>query len=147
MATEIVYDTSFVARANGDLSDMKPNSVLYKRISAISLSTTGKAKARYNRKLYQEYMDHIKELRNDFINVFITSLEKNGILIEKMTVEKIKWIKVKKLWPSHDRHLLAAALCDKNGCRDVGIYTSEKAHEPAGPILKREFKISLTVVV
>ena len=137
--SETVYDTRFLACANGNISNLRPFSQLQKRVSYVKEFSDGKTTARFNAKLLQEYDKHIKEYRNEIIESFFKLLVDHGIKSNRNTLTGPDWQRLDGAWPTHDRHLLAAAI---DGVK-VRIITSEKDLVKKKAVVKRIFRIDV----
>src|SRR6266851_785662 len=131
-----VYDTSFVAYSNGELAGRRPNNVLDRRLSKIEEFVEGKRVAWYNDKLFGEYRDRVRHTRNDVIDAFLIRLADAGRRVARSTLSTPNYAKARKAqWPSHDQHLLAAAV----EATRATIFVTEKALEDCAGTVKREF--------
>jgi hypothetical protein len=133
---DTVYDTSFVAYSNGELAGRRANNALDRRLSKIEEFVEGKRIAWYNEKLFREYRDKVRTVRNDVIEMFLIRLADAGKQAARNRLSTANYAKARKAqWPSHDQHLLAAAI---EGTRAT-IFVTEKALEGCGKAVKREF--------
>ena len=110
---DCVLDASVVYMANGDIAKRKPGNVLDRRLVAIEEVVSGAMRLRYNRRLLGEYQRLIQEFRNDVIELFFAVLDSDRcILVKRSTLSRQHFATCKRVcrWPSHDQHLLAAAL-------------------------------------
>ena len=89
---------------------------------------------RYNAKLLEEYRPFIAVLRNDVIEVFLRVLADRGVLVRRNTLTRQDYAAARQTcrWPSHDQHLLAAAL---NGDDPTIFVTEARLAECAAGIL------------
>ena len=137
---DTVYDTSFVAYSNGELAGRKANNVLDRRLSKIEEFVEGKRVAWYNDKLLGEYRDKVRRTRNDVIETFLIRLADAGRRAARSRLSRTNYAKaLKAQWPSHDQHLLAAAI---EGTRAT-IFVTEKVLEDCAKSAKREFGFSV----
>ncbi len=135
-----VYDTTLVAYANGAIAGRKPGNVLDRRLRSIEKFLQGTRVAWSNTKLQAEYFQKIKEHRNDVIEAFFIRLVDHGRLAKRNTLSRQEYARAKKLgWPSHDQHLLAAAL--EAGAATICVTENSLAVCAAG--LRREFTTAI----
>jgi hypothetical protein len=141
---ECVFDASFIAYANGPLSNAKAGNLLHRRLCAIRTVTTGRSRVRYNRKLLQEYINHASARRNDVIDQFFELLDSaRAICVLRSTLSRIDKVKADTCgWPTHDQLVLAAAV----GGQQVTIHATEFAHGMCSKKIKRIFKFSINCV-
>jgi hypothetical protein len=65
----------------------------------------------YNSALLLEYRQHITTHRNDVIEAFVAQLADRGLKGKKSRLSRQDYARSREAkWPSHDQHLLAAAL-------------------------------------
>lgn len=106
-----MYDTTVVAYANGDLVGRRAGNVLDRRLRRLEEFLSGARVALYNAKLLNEYGQHVARCRNDVIEAFLTRLADHGKKTKRSTLSRQDHGCSKGAgWPSHDQHLLAAAL-------------------------------------
>lgn len=135
---ELVYDTKFIASANGDLLSRRINTVFHRRLEAIELFTSGAMGARQNGRLLYEYSGKIREHRNEIIRLFFQAIIDRGIP-GRNSLSSSEWERVKKAWSVHDKHVLAAAI-DGHKPR---IYTTEQRLNVDPKRIHREFGITV----
>ena len=118
-----VYDAAFVAYSNGDLVGRKRGNVLDKRLKAIEQFLTGERVAWYNNKLFTEYEMHVRLRRNDLIDAFFMRLVDVGRKAIRSRLSRPHFATATEIrWPSHDQHLLAAAI----EAEDATKFTTEE---------------------
>lgn len=143
-----VFDTKFVAAANGPMtqSSRKQNNVLDRRLKHIEeFAIHQRVRARYNSKLLEEYEAKLLESRNDIIQLFLTKLadSQKCTFVKSNKLQRSDYAKCCDIgWPSHDQHLLAAAV---NG-EKVAICTTEQSHGVVGKQVYREFRIAVICI-
>ena len=121
--------------ANGDLRGRRPGNALDRRLGVLEKIHDGALRVRFNQKLFLEYETIIKTKRNDNIEAFFAIIDsEHAVRVSRNSLSKklhdLATTKCK--WPSHDQHLLAAAV---TGDRPT-IFTSEvKLSKCAGKIL------------
>jgi hypothetical protein len=120
---DCVFDASFVAKANGLLVGERPGNLLHRRLTAMRSVASGQSRVRYNRKLFQEYAEHVREHRNDVVEQFFELLDSaQAVRVGRNTLRSHEIAKANDCrWPAHDRHVLAAAI----GGTDVVIHVTE----------------------
>lgn len=113
---DCVFDTTVVAFANGDIAARKPGNTFDRRLSAIERSARANCRIRYNRKLLAEYEAHVRDRRNDVIELFFAALTERGILVARNNLSRQDYATATSRcrWPTHDQHLLAAAVRGDN---------------------------------
>ena len=123
--SDSVVDTSFIAMANEELAEVGQNELLHRRISAIGNIVDGKDRLRVNPKLLKEYEPHIRERRNDIVDQFVALLDApETIKLSSSSLRKADNVRANDCrWPTHDKHLLAAAM----GGEAVTIHVTENA--------------------
>jgi hypothetical protein len=141
---DCVFDASFIAKANGHLAGEKQGNLLNRRLSAIRQVTSGKSRIRYNPKLLDEYCHLVKELRNDIVDQFVTLLEdENTVRLSGSTLCRQDKAKANKCrWPTHDQHVLAAAV----GGKQVTIHVTENALGGCSVAVKKCFGFKVNYV-
>jgi len=114
--SDCVVDTSFIALANKTMEEPPTEDVLYQRIDAIRLIVETNQRLRVNPKLLTEYEPHIKEQRNDVVDQFVALLDDpNTVKLSSNTLRKADNAKANTCrWPTHDKHVLAAAIDGDN---------------------------------
>lgn len=140
---DTVYDTTVVAYSNGQLSGRRPGNAMDRRLGYLEAFIAGNRRALYNSKLLQEYTRQVRERRNDVIENFLTLLADTGMLVPKSQLSKRDFGRAREVrWPSHDQHLLAAAL----GGTDATILVTEKALAQCAAGVKREFEATVLLL-
>ena len=110
---DCVLDTTVVALANGDLAARQPGNAFDRRLRAIEQVVTGVRRLRYNTKILGEYQRLVRQYRNDVIEMLFLILDSDrSVLVRRSTLSRQEYAAAVKQcgWPSHDQHLLAAAL-------------------------------------
>lgn len=139
-----ILDTTVVALTNTDLRARAHASSLNRRVTLLERCLNGSLRVRYNKILFDEYEEHIKEYRNDLIEIFFALLDSNkSVYVKRSTLSRQNYNRAYKCrWPSHDQHLIAAAL---NGVRP-SIYVTEETLCQCHSRIHREFRISVVLV-
>ena len=141
---DAVFDTTVVAFANSDLSARKPGNSLDTRLRLLEGTVRRDFRIRYNAKLLKEYEQHVREHRNDVIELFFGALDSKGaILVKKNSLSRQEFnLARNQRWPSHDQHLIAAAL----GGTQTHIYVTERALVSCAAGIYRVFRIRVRAV-
>ena len=141
---ECVFDTSFIAYANSPLVGEWEGNLLNRRLVAIRSVTTGQSRVRYNQKLLTEYIAHAREHRNDVVDQFFELLDSaQAIRVPRNRLCRTDNAKAENCgWPSHDQHVLAAAI----GGIDVMIHVTEGALGKCSKKIKRVFGFAINHV-
>jgi hypothetical protein len=137
---DYVVDATVVHLANGDLAGRRPGNALDRRLTTIEIFTRDSSRLRYNPKLLGEYRKLIQEFRNDLIELFFGLLDsERAVFVKGNTLRKAQYdMAVHKCrWPSHDQHLLAAAI----GGTRVTIFVTERRHICCGTAIYRHFGV------
>jgi hypothetical protein len=110
--SDCVLDASVVAFSNGDIAGRRPGNVFDRRLAAIERVVSGERSLRYNSKLLGEYKGLVRVYRNDVIELLFIILADKGVLVKRNTLSRQEHAVAtgKCRWPSHDQHLLAAAV-------------------------------------
>ncbi len=134
--TDTVYDTTVVSFSNADLEGRQKDNQLNARLTYLEDFLRGYRVALYNDKLSREYTDHLHEIRNDVVEGFIDALDRRGRRSASNKLSRPDYVKSRGIgWPSHDQHLLAAAL---EGSR-THILVTEDILSGCAARVKREF--------
>jgi len=136
---DAVIDTTVVAFANCDIAARKEGNSLDKRLEVLETAVNGGIRIRYNDKLITEYADHVRDHINDVIAMFFALLDSAAaIRAKKSTLSRQHYERaVRVRWPTHDQHLLAAAI---GGHRPV-VYVTEPLLSNCAAGIHRIFKI------
>ncbi len=137
---DCVVDATVVYKANGDITTRRVGTVFDKRLSVIEEIGSGARRLRYNPKLLIEYERVAKQRRNDVIELFFAVLAERAILVRRNTLAQHDNAKAKEChWPSHDRHLLAAAVDGDQ----PSIVVTERQHVKCAKCILRRFAVHL----
>jgi|SRR5208337_2809630 len=140
---DCVLDAAVVYFANGELAGRRSGNALDRRLSVIEQAARGIWRIRYNPKLLGEYQRLIQESRNDVIDLFFILLDsEHAFFVKRNTLSGPQYeIAIKKCrWPSHDQHLLAAAL---GGDRPT-VFVSEARHVACAKKILARFAVRVT---
>jgi len=138
---DCVVDATVVYKANGDLAGRRPGNILDRRLTVIQQIGSGVRRLRYNQKLLNEYEQLVRERRNDIIDIFFTVLSERAVLVTRNKLSPHCYAKAiqKCHWPSHDQHLLAAAI---DGI-DPSIVVTERNHVKCANCIRKHFAVRL----
>lgn len=137
-----VIDASVVGLANGDLAARRPGNVFDRRVLAIERVVTGARRLRYNSKLLREYLSLVQRRRNDVIELLFELLDSpRSIRVPRNTLSRQHFATAIRTcrWPSHDQHLLAAAL---DGDHPLVVVTEARLAQ-CGRLVLRYFRVRI----
>jgi hypothetical protein len=136
MMADCVVDATIVGMANQDIAAREPGNVFDQQLILIEEIAHGARRLRYNPKLLSEYEPLTKTHLNDVIDLFFTALTDQGILVKRNKLLRHHFLIAKNRcgWPSHDQHLLAAAI---DGDEPTIFVTEEYLAGCAPQILQR----------
>jgi hypothetical protein len=143
--SDAVFDTSVVAYANVAAGVRKHNwESLGRRSALLQSAVSRRVRVRYNPKLLIEYTQHVKRGRNDLIEAFFAILDSpSAIAVRSNNLTRQKHqLATGEGWPSHDEHLLAAAI---EGDRPT-IYVTEVDLGVCAAGIHRVFRIHVRLV-
>lgn len=137
---DTVYDATVVTCANGDLAGRRRGNALDRRLRVLEEFVNGRRVAWYNNKLLQEYENHVVERRNDVIETFLDSLADHGRRATSNRLSTSQYASARRMrWPSHDQHLLAAAL----EATRATIFTTERRLHSCRADVQRVFGVAV----
>jgi hypothetical protein len=137
---DAVFDTTVVAVGNRQIADRRSGNSFDKTLRLLQAVINRVMRVRYNSKLRREYDEHVRQYRNDFIEVFFTILDSpQAVQVARNSLSRQHYdMAVRQArWPSHDQHLLASAL----GGERPHIYVTEQYLQDCGPKIYRIFGI------
>jgi hypothetical protein len=142
--SDAIFDATVVSFANSTLAGRRPGTSAERRFNLLDGAAKGRVRIRYNTKLLTEYVDHIRERRNDAIRVFFDLLDSGGaIRVQKSTLSRQDWQRARaQRWPRHDQHLLAAAV---DGDRP-SLYVTERRLANCSAGIQRIFGVYVRLV-
>jgi len=126
--------------ANGDLAGRRQGNLLDRRLGAIEQVVTGVRRLRYNPKLLSEYQRLIRDYRNDVVELLFILLDSDRAILvrrNKLSRQNYATAITRCRWPSHDQHLLAAAL----GGVDPVIVVTESHHSRCAQSILAHFAV------
>lgn len=141
---DCVFDSSFVAKANGPVEAEKAGNFLHRRLDAMRSVTSGERRLRYNPKLLSEYSALIQQSRNDVLDQFLELLDnERTVRLKNSTLRRADKVKANKCrWPTHDQHVLAAAIDGE----EVVIHVTETALGVCRAAVRRVFGFSINYI-
>jgi hypothetical protein len=141
---EWVFDATVIGISNTDLRRRRRGNALDRRLVLIENAVSGVARVRYNRKLLGEYQRLASQYKNDVIELFFAILDSGGaVLVGRNTLSRQEYsLALACRWPSHDQHLLAAAV----GGAAVTVFVTEARHVQCASKIRRNFAISIQEV-
>jgi hypothetical protein len=136
---DCVVDATVIAMANGDIAGRRPGNALDRRLNVIEQVGRGFWRLRYNSKLQVEYGNIIQQYRNDAVELFFIVLADRSVFVKRSTLSRQHHDTAtrKCQWPSHDQHLLAAALAGD----DPTIFVTEPFHVQCAACILAHFGI------
>lgn len=142
--SDAVFDATVVAMANSDLVARKPGNALDVRARLLERCVSRQLRIRYNSRLLGEYTDHVKQRRNDLVELFFQILDSPvAISVRRNRLSASHFSKACRCrWPSHDQHLIAAALGGDEPC----VYVTEEALANCSAAVHREFRVRVEQV-
>ena len=138
---DCVLDATVVHLSNGNLAARKRGNAFDRRLTVIEQTARGIWRLRYNPKLRGEYERLIREYRNDVIEVFFFLLDSDRtVFVKRNSLTRQQHDTARRFgWPSHDQHLLAAAI----GGDDSTIFVTEARHIVCRAEAHRHFGVHL----
>jgi hypothetical protein len=121
-----VIDTTVLAFSNAEIAARRPGNAFDIRLRVLEDIVSGTRRLRYNSRLLGEYIDHVDEHRNDVIEMFFSLLDSSAaVLVRRNTLSRQHFNLATNdcNWPSHDQHLLAAAI---DGVASAVFVTEER---------------------
>jgi hypothetical protein len=142
--SDVVFDTTVVAFANSGIAPTKARNSFRRRLGLLDAAACRRVRVRYNGRLLHEYQQAIKEFRNDVIQAFFAILDSPAaIWVPKSTLSRQLHIRATQSgWPTHDRHLLAAAINGDN----PRLYVTEKHLANCGSRIYRILRVRVHLV-
>ena len=122
-----VLDATIIAFSSSDLAAREQGNSIDLRLTVIEEVVKGDYCLRYNARLLHEYRQVSRGYQNDVTELFFRVLDSsNSILVQRSSLARQHFaVAVTKCgWPSHDQHLIAAAL---NGANPE-IFVTEQKH-------------------
>jgi hypothetical protein len=139
---DAVIDATVVAFANGPI-EARITGALARCLPVIMHIVNDEWRCRYNAKLLFEYEQHVKSRRNDLIEAFFSVLDSPRAVLAKNNLRRHEYAKAREIrWPTHDHHLLAAAIDGVNTSIVVTEERLARLHAPA----RRLFGVSVQQV-
>ena len=138
---DCVVDATVIAMANGDIAGRRQGNALDRRLTVIEDVARGLRRLRYNPKLHAEYNRIIRQYRNDAVELFFIALADRSVLVNRNSLSRQDHALATRTcrWPSHDQHLLAAAI----GGQNPTIFVTEGAHAKCAARILAHFGIHI----
>jgi hypothetical protein len=140
---DCVVDASVLGFANGDIAGRRPGNVLDRRLAVLEQVVMGARRLRYNPKLLYEYQQLVRIHRNDVIEALFALLDdaRRSVFVRRNTLSRQDHATARRVcgWPSHDQHLLAAAL----GGDDPAIVVTEQILAQCADAIRARFGVAL----
>ena len=137
-----VIDATIVGMTNTELTERHPGNLLDRRLTVMERVAKSEARLRYNQKLLGEYETLTRKRKNDVIELLFALLDSTSAIIvpkNSLTRQEFDVAKNKCGWPSHDQHLLAAAI----GGIDPSIFVTERHHCRCKSRILRHFSVHI----
>lgn len=139
---DAVIDATVLAFANGPIGP-KPGGALGRCLPMIRQIVDGQWRCRYNKTLLHEYEQLIATHRNDIIIAFFIILDSPRALLARNNLRRQEYARAREIgWPTHDHHLLAAAI----GGVNPSIVVTEKKLAILHAQARRRFGVSVLQV-
>ena len=125
--SDCVLDTTVVSLSNKELLSRQIGGAFDRALSIIEDIVSGTRRIRYNPRLVNEYGKHINRHNNDAIHVLFQLLDSDrAFFVATNSLRRHEYaLAIRKCrWPSHDQHLIAAAI----GGVDPSIFVTEARH-------------------
>lgn len=149
MTSWAVIDTRIVVEMNiADEQDTLASRYC-ERVSLLARCYKGDLLIRLNSKLLREYKTKAPKTANDYVEAFFAILDnrERARMVKRNKLEKKLHVKCNECrFPSHDQHLLAAAVLDADESGSVTIFVAEKAHTNCAPCIWRKMGTRLTAI-
>lgn len=140
---DCVIDSTVIAFANGDIAGRRPGNLFDRRLAVLEQVAKGTRRLRYNPKLLHEYEQLIGQYRNDVIEAVFAILDdpQRSVRVARSSLSSREHGIATGTcrWPSHDQHLLAAAI---GGDYPSIAVTEQRLNQCAAEIL-RNFQIRI----
>ena len=141
--SDAVVDASVIGMTDEDLLAQGSEDSIRRRVKLIDDCANKKLRLRCNPTLEGEYSRILKDSNKDLHILFLGALE-SAFRVTKNKLDRHAYLRsLDAGWPSHDQHLLAAAI---GGTRPT-IYVTEKKLFSCATKVKREFSISVSSIL
>jgi len=139
---DAVIDATVLTFANGPIGP-QPGGSLARCLPVIRRIVDSQWRCRYNTTLLQEYDDHVRTHRNDIVVAFFALLDSPHAVKGRNNLRHHEYATARSIrWPTHDHHLLAAAIGGTNPAIVVTEPALARLHKQA----KRRFGVSVLKV-
>jgi len=139
---DCVIDATIVCLSNQALANRAPGSPLDQRLRVIELVISAIRRVRFNARLLSEYERVARKHQNDLIQLFFAILDSpKAVRVSRNSLSRQVYAAAVGDcgWPSHDQHLIAAALDGVNPC----ICVTESHHAVCSELIWRRLKIQI----
>jgi hypothetical protein len=140
---DCVVDSSVVALANGDIAGRRLGNFFDQRLRVLEQIASGARRLRYNGQLLHEYEQLIRQYRNDVIETVFAILDdpRRSLRVSRSSLSRQHYELATRTcrWPSHDQHLLAAAI----GGDAPSIAVTEQRLNQCAPAILRNFQVRI----
>ena len=141
--TEIVVDTVVLQKANAPIQPpLREGSKIARRVCVLKRIRSGDWIVLISERLLEEYREHVREPRNDFVRAFfeIVSDPQRRVLNWKTPWSGSLRVKARKCrFPSEDKHVLRTAIRPDPSA----IVTEEDRMLRSHKCILREFRVSI----
>jgi len=139
---DCVVDATIIRFTNTQLAARKPGNAFDRRLTVLEQIVRGLRRARYNTRLLGEYTALLGQapFRNDVIEAFFAILDSSrAVRVKSNRLSQGDHAMATRQcrWPSHDQHLLAAAI----GGNRPEVMVTEVRLANCGPDISRRFGI------
>jgi hypothetical protein len=138
---DCVLDASVVGLTNEQIPGPQAGEAFGRRLAVIKQVVSGASRARYNPKLLGEYVRLARVRRNDVIELFFAVLDSGrAVFVKRNSLPRQHHATARGCgWPTHDEHLLAAALDGDRCC----VFVTEEYLGRCGPRVYAVFGIRI----
>lgn len=140
--TDCVIDATIIGLSNDELANRVQGNSLDHKLQIVEQVTSGIRRVRYNSKLLNEYERLVGQYQNDVIHLFFIILDSpRAFRVGRNSLSRQHHASAVNDcgWPSHDQHLIAAAL---DGI-DPSIFVTEFHHAICASRIWRHFAIRI----
>ena len=139
---DCVIDATIVCLSNGDLANRVPGNSLDQKLKVLEEVTGFFRRLRYNSRLLNEYERLIDLHQNDVVRLFFDILDSpHAFRVSRNALSRQDHaVAIGDCgWPSHDQHLIAAAI----GGVNPSIFVTEQKHATCAVLIWRRMRIQV----